>query len=661
MFNLLYMKFRILRVITAFLCTCTITAQFKDTFGELTQFEQQFTIYQKDQAATAIMLYEKGNNYFDVIHQRIWLIKEYHGKIKILTDQGYGEGTISIPIYKGENSSEKVEAVRAITHNGTLKTSLSPNGLYTKQINENWSELTFTFPNIKVGSILEYRYKLISPFIYNLNGWTFQSGIPKIYSEYNASIPANYRYNRNLSGYLKLAINESTLKKGCFVVDGFRDAADCEVLKYAMKDIPAFKEEEFMLAASNYNSRIDFELSEYHRLDGTTDKYTKSWEDVDREFRSDQDIGRQLNKKGYFEKNVPESLLTEGDMLTRATNIYEFVRNHYVWNGNYGIYRDIRVKEAFDEKKGNVGEINITLINLLNAAAIPTQLMLTATRAHGLPKKTHPVMSDFNYTIARAMIDGKVYWLDATDKYIPFGNLPYRCLNYYGRVMDFENVSFWEDILIEDKSKYVVRAKITFDPGHQNTQATFDEINMGYDAIARRRTLDEQSREQYLEETESRISGAEINHYELLDERTSDRMVTERFEATLENRYSDEMIYFDPFVVRFFDKNPLMSAERQVPVDFGYPRNFQYTAQIIVPDGYEPEQLPESLEIILPENRGLLKFSSAISGNNLNINYSLMLNRSHFTPDQYPELRDLFSKAVETENTTLLVFRKKQV
>ncbi len=661
MLNLPFMHFRIFTVLVAFLWTFTITAQMKDAFGELTQFERQFTSYEKDQAASAIVLYEKADNYFEVIHQRIWLIKEYHGKIKILTDQGYGEGTISIPIYKGENSSEKVEGVRAITHNGTLKTSLSPNGLYTKQISERFSELTFTFPNIKVGSILEYRYKLISPFIYNLSGWTFQSGIPKIYSEYNASIPANYRYNRNLSGYLKLAINESTVKKGCFVVEGFNEAADCEVLKYAMKDIPAFRDEEFMLAASNYNSRIDFELSEYHRLDGTTDKYTKSWEDVDREFRGDQNIGRQLTKKGYFEKNVPESLLMEGDALTRAKNIYEFVRKHYTWNGNYGIYRDIRVKEAFDEKIGNVGEINIALINLLNAAAIPTQLMLTSTRGNGLPKKSHPVMTDFNYIIARANIDGKVYWLDATDKHTPFGLLPYRSLNYYGRVMDFKNESFWEDLLIEDKNKYVVRAKITFDPEQQTAQVTFDEINIGYDAVARRQSFDEQPREQYLENVEGRISGVEIETYELLEERNSDRMVSERFGVTLENRYSDELIYFDPFIVRFFDNNPLESADRKVPVDFGYTRNFQYTAQIVVPDGFEPDQMPESREIILPENRGMLKFTSAISGNNLHINYNLILNRTHFTPDQYPELRDLFKKAVETENTTVLVFRKKQV
>ena len=189
---------------------------------------------------------------------------------------------------------------------------------------------------------------MISPFIYNFKGWNFQSDIPKIYSEFNAKIPGNYLYNRSLIGSLKLDINDADLKRECFHIDGFAKAADCEVLKYAMKDIPAFKtEKEFMLSEKNYISRLDFELSQYNRFDGTTDKYTKTWKDVDKEFRSDKDIGRQLTKNGFFEKLVPVSLLTDGDALTRAKNIYEFVKNRYTWTEKYGVYGKARVKDAF--------------------------------------------------------------------------------------------------------------------------------------------------------------------------------------------------------------------------------------------------------------------------------------------------------------------------
>ncbi len=655
------MNFKFLSLLNALLFTTLLISQKSDNFGKLTTQEENFKTYPRDESANAIILYEKGDNYFEVMHDRIWLVKEYHGKIKILDKKGFEEGTISIPYYKGASSSEKVENIRAITHNGAVKTGLRADEVFTNDINERWSEKKFTFPNIKKGAVLEYRYRIISPFVYHLNGWSFQANIPKLYSEFNAKIPGNYSYNRSMSGSLKLDVNDAGVKKECFRIEGFAKAADCEVLKYAMKDIPAFKEEEYMLASSNYISRIDFELSEYRRLNGTTDRYTKSWKDVDREFKNDKDIGRQLTKKGFFEKNVPEALLVEGDALTRAKNIYKFVQDHYSWNGKYGIYLDIRVKEAFEEGKGNIGEINISLINLLNAADIPTQLMLTSTRAHGLPKRSHPVMSDFNYVVARTTIDGKDYLLDASDKFMPFGMLPYRGLNYYGRVMDFKDDSYWEDIKITEESKYLVRTKLSFDMEQKKATGIFDEVNIGYDAIARRKLVNDHTQENYLGKVEDRAAGdLEITSYKQIKERTNEKMISERFEFEMNNLFVNDMVYLDPFMIKFFDKDPFMAEERQFPIDFGYNRNYSYTINIEVPEGYEAKKLPGNKVVSLPDNMGLLKFTSGITANNITIHYTLVLNHAHFTSDLYPGLKDLFKYAVDVQNNSLIVLKRKE-
>src|SRR5690606_29986690 len=133
----------------------------------------------------------------------------------------------------------------------------------------------FTFPDVREGSILEYSYEIQSPFFFNLTGWKFQEAIPKVYTEYNAKIPGNYKYNRALIGEIALDVNEATIKKSCFSIPRATESADCEVLKYVMKDVPAFKEgEEYMLSPSNYRSSLEFELSELLRFDGTKERYT---------------------------------------------------------------------------------------------------------------------------------------------------------------------------------------------------------------------------------------------------------------------------------------------------------------------------------------------------------------------------------------------------
>jgi len=655
------MYLKLFFVAIALLCFSITHAQKNDSFGVLTLEEQHFSTYEKDSTANAVVLYEKGDNYFDVIKDRIQVVKKYHVKIKVLNEKGFDEGNIAIPFYHNDNSSEKIEDIKAITHNGTVKTSLLESQIYSTDVYERVTEKRFAFPNIKVGSILEYSYTLITPFIYNFKGWDFQSHIPKIYSEFNAKIPSNYQYNRSLIGPLALTVNDASIKKECFSVPGYPKSADCEVLQYAMKDIPAFKEEEdYMLAASNYISRIDFELATHYALNGTIDNYTKSWKDVDREFKTDRDIGRQLTKIDFFEKNVPEKLLTEGDELTKAKNIFAFVQNHFTWNEKYGIYRDIRVKEAFAEKRGSVGEINISLINLLNAAGIKTNLMLLSTRNNGLPKKTHPVISDFNYVVAKLEIAGKSYLLDASDKFNPFGMLPFKCLNYYGRVMDFKNESYWYDITIDEKSRQYIKTQISFDVNSKTAHGVFDEINSGYNAVNKKRILDQQTEEAYVDAYESKgLGNFNIVSYEFNEAESDATKTSERFQYEIQNILQNDIVFLNPFFIRFFEKNPFILEERNYPIDFGYKRNYTYMATILIPEGYEVQELPENKAVAIEEKDVALRFNCATSTDQITLSFNLSLKNSNYTPEYYPALKELFKHVINIQNNSVIVLKKK--
>jgi hypothetical protein len=637
-----------------------IEAQMPDTFGKVSVQEKKMTLYEKDPTAYAVVLYERGDNYFKIVDNRILLIKEYHSKIKLLSEKGFDVGTISISLRRSGTSAEKLTKIRAVTHNGENQYNVLPNEIFEKDINEYRSEKSFTFPKLQKGSILEYSYTITSPFIYNFRGWDFQTYIPKIYSEFNASIPGNYEYNRALIGSLKLDINEAKIQKECFHVDGFVNSADCEVVKYAMKDIPAFRaENDFMLSEQNYISRLDFELSQYHRFDGTTDKYTQSWEDVDKEFRSSADIGRQLTKSGYFEKNVPEKLLSEGDDLTRAKNIFAFIKDRFTWNGDYGIYDKTRVKEAFEEKKGNVSEINMSLINLLNAANIKANLLLMSTRSQGLPKKTHPVMSDFNYAVVKAEIDGKDYLLDATDKFNPFGMIPFRVLNHYGRVMDFNTESYWYDIKPEQENQYQIRALLKFNIEENKGEGIIDIVTLGYDAVDKNRALEEYSEENYLDALEKVMSGTlKITSYEFNKARSDEKKVSERIGFEMEKVLQDEMVYINPFFIRFFNENPFLMEDRTYPIDFGYPRNYKYQINISLPEGYQVEQLPEDQIVKLGENLAVLKFYHQQDGGQIGIFFDLALNNSYIAAEDYGALKNLFKHVTDIQKNSLVVLKK---
>ncbi len=251
-------------------------------FNKVSPAELKMTEYKKDTTAHAVVLEEYGENYFEVINDQYFIIKHFYAKIKILDKQGIEQAAkIQIPFYKGKNAFEVIKNVKAITHNPNETDELAKDQVFSVDVNSFYGETRFTFPNVKVGSVIEYQYTLESPFYYNFEGWDFQSNIPKMYSEFNAKIPANFRYNRSLKGFQKLDINEASVKKRCFKVPGIIGRADCELLKYAMKDIPAFTEESYMLSRNNYISKIAFELSEEVLFNGGKKVYTKTWKAVD--------------------------------------------------------------------------------------------------------------------------------------------------------------------------------------------------------------------------------------------------------------------------------------------------------------------------------------------------------------------------------------------
>lgn len=638
----------------------TLFSQNNFNYGQLSTAEKDYDFYEKDSTVHAVVLYEKGDNYFEIINDRIKIVKEYHVKIKILDEKGFEEGKVSIPFYHNERTSEKIVEIKAKTHNEISSQSVLPSQFFENDISEKWSEKVFTFPKLEKGSILEYYYKLTSPFIYNFNGWEFQSSIPKLYSEFNATIPGYYRYNRSLNGSLKLSTNEASIRRYCFNIPGSANEASCEVLKYVMKDIPAFKtEEDYMLAASNYISRIDFELSELTRINGAVEKYTKSWKDVDREFKTDKNIGKQLRKKNFFQKQVPENLLTKGSELERAKNIYNFIQNHYTWNKKFGLFGKARVKDAFENKTGNIAEINMSLINLLNGSGIKAKLMLSSTRQHGLPKTVHPVMSDFNYFIAHVTIDEKEFLLDATDKFIPFGILPYRALNHYGRVMDFDKESYWSKILPHDSNRNQIRGLIKFNAEENKIQGVFDFLNLGYNAVSRRKEISALSKEAYIENLNTEIGEEfQIGTYEFAKERSDDKKVTERIKFDLDNIFEGEMVYLNPFFIKFFEQNPFNLEERNYPIDFGFPRNYKYQMAIEVPDGYTIHQLPENKMVKLGDKIGYLRYTVNQESNTILINYDFNLQEVFFTAENYKALKEIFNYSIDIQKNSLLILKK---
>lgn len=641
------------------LFTNTVLAQYQQPFGNVTVQELEIDGFPGDPEAEAVALFEYGVYTFEVKGGYVYLMKEYHTKIKILTEEGLEMATREIPLFKTDKAKEEIIEFRGITHNERVKSGIEKSAQFEVDESTNWSAYRFTFPNVKVGSIIEYKYKLQSPFFHNLDRWDFQGKIPKLLSRFHAEIPGNYVYNRVLKGDLPLTLNRNSVMRNCFSIPSSKQPASCEVLDYAIENVPAFREPEpYMLSPENYISRLKFEMAEYFKFGGGSEKYAKTWADVDREFKKDQDIGRQVKKTGFFADRIPAEFKQEADPLKKAQGIYKHIRDHFTWNRKYGIYRKVRVKEAYEKGLGSIGEINISLLNMLNAADIPSKMVLISTREKGLPGKLQASIYDFNYLIVLANINGKEVFLDASDKFTAFGTLPFRALNYEGRVMDFKNDSYWVDLPIPKVSKGSSQVMLQFDLENELIKGRHRETRTGYIAADRYRRLKKLSEDSFLMEIENQ-SEVEITSHKI-NKNSNENVITQTYAFELPGFGEDKRIRFNAFFVRFLNSSPFKKENRLFPVDFGFPRNYSYNLIVPIPEGYKAGTIPEAVNKTMGQGRGTLLFDCKLSpdAKSINLQCSFNVRDSYFKVAEYSELKALYDTFFQLQENSLITLEK---
>ena len=616
---------------------------------------ESITVYEKDTTASAVVLFEKGIYSFVFVGGKSHFKKKIHKKIKILKESGkeYANGSIYLQA-NNKKEFEWTRGIKASTQNGQEKIYVKEDDIFTKHVKGRMFEQTFAYPDVKVGSILELEYYLYSPFFFNLDGWQFQNYIPTIYSELATKFPNHIRYNQVLIGEKKidhyhLARNHYSLgHKGSYKVE-------FKVHTYIMRDIPAFKNEDYMLSERNYMSRIEFQLQEVD-VKSKSKKYTNDWSNVDKRFSKDNNIGKETKYKSFFKSKIPKEILTISDKTERAKAVFNFIQNHFTWNKYYySIFYKNDVRNAFKNKTGNAVEINLALINALEAANIEAQIALSSTRDNGLLTKHHALLTNFNYLMVYVEIDNKKYFLDASDKHNDFGMVPFHALNYDARIMDFKKGSYWETISPITNNTQAITAQLkATDQYHFEGQMR--EINSGYFAALKKEELDDFPTEEYLRKKEAANVDLEVINYTSTDQKVNSEPLTEIFEIKLFG--GQEHFVFNPFFLQtVFTQNPFNLEQRTYPIDFGFPRRYTYLLTMDLGDKYTIENLPES-QIYKLEEAAEYSINYAFVNGSLQMRFDFQLNQMHFLPESYEGLKEFFGNIVQIQNNNPIILKK---
>jgi hypothetical protein len=421
-------------------------------FGVINQNEINMTTYPADPQAEAVVLFDLGDSRFIDTEQGYDILFTRIRRVKILSRAGIKYSEVSIPLYHKGVNSEIVKSIEAFSYNlvnGKLeKTPLDQSTVYKEKINDQWDVKKFAMPDVRPGTIIEFKYVVETPYHFNLPDWEFQDRIPTVYSKYTVRMIPFYEYVFIAQGVARFDSQESkkdpekrtwgtvVQSYGQNIGSGF-EFQDL-IHTYVMKNLPAFRDESYITSISDYIVKIDFQLAKFHSPQGSNEDIISTWPLLIDGLLKEDAFGKYLNSceraaKTILEKELQVENKTE---LEKCQTIIDYVKSKFSWDGFSNMAASKSVKDLINLKKGNPAEINLLLTALLNSAGIKASPVILSTRDHGKIKSNYPFISFFNYVIVLVKLENQSFLADGADSFTPFNSIPPKCINEKGLIIN---------------------------------------------------------------------------------------------------------------------------------------------------------------------------------------------------------------------------------
>jgi hypothetical protein len=572
---------------------------FSKEFGKIGKEESDLTSYTPDNSAAAVVLFDIGKSWFsDASDGSFEVIFERSTRIKIFSDAGLKYAEVEIPVYHEGSIYEQVYEIEGNTYN--------PEGSYMKistfnaansheeKINEFWTVKKFALPDVKVGSIIEYRYKIVSQYMFNLRNWEFQNRIPTIYSEYIVKQIPFYEYVYLLQGRSKFDIQSANVDNGIerrFAGINYKETIN----KFVMKDIPAFNDEEYITSINDNIIKLDFQLAKINFPNGNTTTIISTWPLMVKDLLKNEDLGKYAKRCEKLATKLysPDSLMNKTPE-EKFNFILNYVKTNFNWNQGNGKYASKSPSALLIDKIGNAADLNLLVIGLLNAAGIESYPLIVSTRDNGKIRADYPYLKFFNYVLIYADLTGKKVLSDATEVMCKNDRIPPRCLNDRGLLIKEGNVE-WVGLQTNVLSE--LNTNIVIDSLLHNSHSSTSVEASEYFALNYRNSYGSDKKKIVEREGQSnfKLDEQSVN---ILNPGDREKKYNFSFTSNFKADKIANKIYIAPFLDEPLTENPLKQSSRTYPIDMTYPVKRTFTSAFNIPDGYKIDFIPEEAKIL---------------------------------------------------------------
>lgn len=504
-------------------------------------------------------------------------------------------------------------------------------------------------PDVKAGSIIELEYTVVSPYYYNLSSWDFQYQIPVLLSSFQVSVPDTYQFTHTLVGDIDITKEEKYIIRtsgGSTTNAQYRDISTT----YSAENILPFKQEPYLRNPFNYISNIYFELSSTSSIEYGNTNYSSSWIKLDKDLTLNPDFGVALKRDNHLDE-IADSIKELSDSeIELATIALSTIQERIEWDEICS--RSLR--KILKDGYGNSADINLNLVALLRLLGLESNPLLLSTQSNGIARTSVPSSSCFNYLIATVKIDDEDFILDATDIDSRINIVPYRALNYKGRVITPTH-GYWLDLEGYSSAKESTFYNIDINK-ELKIEGVFQNKSTDYAAYDKIKDIcSYQYVDEYEDELENRIEGLSLRNLTITN--IDDRNVVlkaDLIDPDLIDRSADT-IYIPTVIEPFLDGNPFDMETRKYPIEFNVAASEEYICNISIPEGYQFTQIPKPVLIKSEDQSIIFKYQVAEEGSSAVVRTSLSIKKTIFLPNEYEVLRQIFQLVYDKQHEKIII------
>jgi hypothetical protein len=580
---------------------------------------------------------------------------ENYVRAKVYTTKGVqDQGKLGIR-YLEKSQVTNTEA-RVVKSNGTVtllrKEDMIKNVLAKDKEGMTWNQITFVFPGLEAGDVVDYRWtELIEDEVW-LNFFYCQDFVPT--REYDFSIES--MSGRGAVSWLNCAKATTSDKHG---------------FTLTVRDQPAFEEEENMPPMREFRGWIYFAKS-FPMTSGDEDVVkllNRDWAD---EFADASRPSAAVKKKA---EALIAGTTTDDEKLRR---LYEFCQGE-IFNTTYRTSAELRVEidkhkdgEAYapakilEKGRGRGDEINYLFAALARGLGFEVKLAHNASSAEILNIKMNSGWAFLYRTNVAVKLGEEWHYFNPGEYFVPYGMVDWQdekspVLRCGAKKPDFGIMTS----STADKTQVQRKARLTLD-AEGSLEGEIEETFTGHLAITKKNDHRGESidvaNKSIQDKTTSRLPNAEVSDVVWTNLTVSDMPLSVKYHVKVPGyaQQAGKRLVFAPAFFQVGIPALFSPAERKFPIFFSYPWLEHDDIEIVLPEGYTLDKPSAPASIGALNSAFGVEYHLQYSGKKRIFSYrrdfGLGANGAYaFRRESYPELKAMFGKLHDSDAHSIVL------